>query len=68
MKRRIVGAVGASRARRAARRDGLGPWQQHPDHRLCRVIPQAGLYLVLAKAEVFTGENGGVFCSLRKPA
>jgi hypothetical protein len=32
------------------------------------VIPQAGLYLVLAKAEVFTGENGGVFCSLRKPA
>jgi hypothetical protein len=29
-------------------------------------IPQAGLYLVLAKAEIFTGEFGAVACSLRR--
>jgi hypothetical protein len=29
-------------------------------------VPEAGLYLVLAKVEVFTGETGAVFCSLRR--
>ena len=29
-------------------------------------IPQAGLYLVLAKAEIFASETGAAFCSLRR--
>jgi hypothetical protein len=29
-------------------------------------VPEAGLYLVLAKVKVFSGQYGGVFCSLRR--
>jgi hypothetical protein len=60
-----AGPAGPSFAR-ATFHDGQVTLARKQKKEFFLTLPQAGLYLVLAKAEIFSGETGAAFCSLRR--